>query len=82
MFQQEGAKANFNTCHDIESKILKRFVVFRLKVHCDFVSQAGKQKRTAPAATGSSTAGGKAYVDNPASGKRKGGWTKGPVEKK
>lgn len=81
LFVREGAIANFKPCHQIESKILKRFVVFRLKVHCDFVSRVGKEKHTAPAATGSSTAGGKAYVNNPLSGKRKAARQKSPPRK-
>jgi hypothetical protein len=71
IFKSTGAAFKFQNCHDIELKILKRFTVFRLKIHCDFVSRLSKQKATVPAATGSSTAGGKAYIDNPKSGKRK-----------
>lgn len=71
LFVKEGAVANFKVCHDIESKIRMRFLVFRLKVHCDFLTRVAKRKKIAPAATGSSTAGGKAYVQNSASGKKR-----------
>lgn len=67
----KGNAPKFSPCHDIEGKIVTRFVAFRLKIHAGHLSRVVAAIREAPAATGSLTAAAKAYVSNPRSGKRK-----------